>query len=576
MNLTEVYVENFGVLKDYRYQVGSGFNFVYGKNGTGKSTFAEFIKAMFYGLPQTRVRKSLDLDVRKKYKPWDGGNYGGYICFEAGGKSYKLSRTFGDKEKEDTFMLIDVKTGFLSVDYTSDIGEELFGVNRDAFGETTWISAATNRITVNDSIHSNLGKSMNFGEDMKCCDKALTRIEDAYRQYVKTGQRGLIAETKNKVSELEIKRREKEAEAMHFKEDISELEKKSKEAVVKPLEDAWKERLDILDVYFAKGIPDENVLSQNVIEGEVNKRSAFERVNDCKVNLINEKKNRNMILVSAMAALLITIIMLVLKVTVLKTQLWLIFAMLTAGLGYVLYKKITLIKNNEKKQAESQEKYDKVSKDVALMRQELTYVKEYNMLSQKEEAYNRFQKEFAGDVLEHRMSDLVKGHDAAVGEFNAAAKQIEQYRADIAEYERKADILDKTKKYLDMAKTSYVGNYKDNIADRVTAYLRRFDEKLSENVLVDSELVISVMKGALKHDIESFSTGYRNILWFCERLAVIDSMYGDERPPLILDDAFLTFDDDMLDKAMKLLMEISGKCQIIYMTCRSGDKKHIS
>ena len=50
-------------------------------NGFGKSTFAAFIKAMFYGFPRTGARNIVE-NERKRYDPWQGGKYGGYLEFE--------------------------------------------------------------------------------------------------------------------------------------------------------------------------------------------------------------------------------------------------------------------------------------------------------------------------------------------------------------------------------------------------------------------------------------------------------------------------------------------------------------
>ena len=78
-------------------------------NGWGKSTLANFIKAMFYSLPVTKT-KSLDSNPRKKFKPWDNSVFGGTLTFENDGKIYKIERSFGLAESEDTFYLFDAKT----------------------------------------------------------------------------------------------------------------------------------------------------------------------------------------------------------------------------------------------------------------------------------------------------------------------------------------------------------------------------------------------------------------------------------------------------------------------------------
>ena len=50
MKLINCYISSFGKLQDFSYDFSSGLNTVIEDNGWGKSTFATFIKAMFYGL----------------------------------------------------------------------------------------------------------------------------------------------------------------------------------------------------------------------------------------------------------------------------------------------------------------------------------------------------------------------------------------------------------------------------------------------------------------------------------------------------------------------------------------------
>ena len=82
---------------------------------------------MFYGLKKN-TKQSLDENVRKKYIPWNGGNYGGYVDFEVNGKKYRIERYFADKESGDTFALYNLETNKLSFDYTENIGEELLAL----------------------------------------------------------------------------------------------------------------------------------------------------------------------------------------------------------------------------------------------------------------------------------------------------------------------------------------------------------------------------------------------------------------------------------------------------------------
>ncbi len=155
MKLIKCHIENFGKLQNFDFNFSDGLNSIKHENGWGKSTFATFIKSMFYGLVST-TKRDLDENERKKYLPWQGGNYGGNIDFEVNDKQYRIERFFGKNNSEDTFKLIDLATGKRSVDFSSSIGEELFGLDQEAFERSSFIPQKDIDARPNDSINNKL------------------------------------------------------------------------------------------------------------------------------------------------------------------------------------------------------------------------------------------------------------------------------------------------------------------------------------------------------------------------------------------------------------------------------------
>ena len=144
MRLENCHIENFGKLSDVTMDFTSGCNVINQENGWGKSTLADFIRVMFYGFANERTRKSDYENERKRYTPWQGGTYGGQITFSTDGKRYVMSRTFGTKEKDDTFELRNADTNMVCDDFSTEIGQELFHINRDSFQKTEiWQSIPT-------------------------------------------------------------------------------------------------------------------------------------------------------------------------------------------------------------------------------------------------------------------------------------------------------------------------------------------------------------------------------------------------------------------------------------------------
>ena len=134
MKLIDLTISAFGALRDYHLDFEDGITAKFEENGFGKTTLAAFIKAMFYSFPTARKTSSADSSERAKYYPFGGGNYGGRLTFEVGGRQYRIIRSFDRYSiTGDSFELIDALTGKPSSDYSENIGVELFGVDENGF-----------------------------------------------------------------------------------------------------------------------------------------------------------------------------------------------------------------------------------------------------------------------------------------------------------------------------------------------------------------------------------------------------------------------------------------------------------
>lgn len=201
MRIIECYVENFGKLSAYTHKFTEGLNTTLAENGSGKTTLSVFIKAMFYGLGAER-RQSLDENDRKKYFPWQGGRYGGSLTFERGGRVYRIERSFGQKAADDIFRLVDVKTGSGSMDYSENIGIELFDIDAAGFERTVFLSEKNlSGAIANDSISAKLSDLVGTTGDVGAVSGALSRLEERRKYYQKRGNTGEIAQLRTRVSE---------------------------------------------------------------------------------------------------------------------------------------------------------------------------------------------------------------------------------------------------------------------------------------------------------------------------------------------------------------------------------------
>ena len=203
MKLIKCYIENFGILHTQQISFSKGLNCCISENGTGKTTLTAFIEAMLYGIGDTR-RQSLDENPRKKYSPWQGGKFGGSLTVEVGKKRYVIERSFGARPADDTFRLLDADSGRVSEDYGENIGESIFGIDRDGFLRTVFLSEKNLQgKNENKSISAKLSDLVGVDGDVGGFDDALKLLEDRRKYYFKKGNTGEIANVKERIAECQ-------------------------------------------------------------------------------------------------------------------------------------------------------------------------------------------------------------------------------------------------------------------------------------------------------------------------------------------------------------------------------------
>ena len=205
MKLINCYVSSFGNLKDFSYDFNGGLNTVKEENGWGKSTFAAFIKAMFYGLSGSSKRE-IDDNERKRFAPWNSTEkFGGSVTFLWDGKEYKIERFFGQKATDDTVKLFDVATGkfFTEGKAVEDLGKRIFSIDEDGFLSTTYFSQKDFEIKSNTSITAKFNEVCEV-EESDAFDKAMASLDGKIKELKQQrGDKGRIAEIKREILAIE-------------------------------------------------------------------------------------------------------------------------------------------------------------------------------------------------------------------------------------------------------------------------------------------------------------------------------------------------------------------------------------
>lgn len=236
MRLNKIHIENFGKLSSYDLDLQDGLVSVMEENGWGKSTLAAFLRVMFYGLAGER-KHGFTENERTRYTPWNKGTFGGWIEFESGGKRYLLTRNFGKKEKDCTFRLQDAETLLDSKDFSENIGEELFGIDRESYSKTSFIDhAAIHYEGINSAIGSKVG-AISQTDDLNHYDDAMVIIKNYLNGYSPTAKKGKLYQLNDEIHQLE-----RDVESKKTIEDRAEGLKQNRDQEKEKLEGLKQER----------------------------------------------------------------------------------------------------------------------------------------------------------------------------------------------------------------------------------------------------------------------------------------------------------------------------------------------
>ncbi len=204
MRIISCHIENFGKLSDVTFCFEKGCNGFCEENGWGKSTLAAFIKAMFYGFEEEKSRDEFR-NERKRYRPWQGGVYGGSLELETEKGIYLISRVFGQKEKEDSFSIRKKDTNLECRDYSSDIGEELFRLDCGSFCRTVFISQNDCETATTDSISAKIGNLAENTDDINNYENVSQKLAGLLLRMSPTRKTGALFQKKVQISGLEEK-----------------------------------------------------------------------------------------------------------------------------------------------------------------------------------------------------------------------------------------------------------------------------------------------------------------------------------------------------------------------------------
>ena len=187
----------------------------------------------------------------------------------------------------------------------------------------------------------------------------------------------------------------------------------------------------------------------------------------------------------------------------------------------------------------------------------------------KLEAFRKEEEERREEIRKKRAEREAKVRDLEFLE--EQERLLEQKKEEREALEKRYNLLHKTKAYLEMAKERFALQYKEPILEAFQKYFQSIcTEPLQFQMSEDLEL--SFVDRGLSREQGYLSEGLQDLCRFCQKLAIFDAMFREEKAFLLLDDPFSHLDEKNGARARALLEELAKSRQIFYFTCSEERK----
>ena len=165
-----------------------------------------------------------------------------------------------------------------------------------------------------------------------------------------------------------------------------------------------------------------------------------------------------------------------------------------------------------------------------------------------------------------QLEDLQEQLDLRDEKLQELAEMRENQERDIRTY----NLVSVTHDFLQKAKEQLTARYMEPIAKGFSKYYQMLTGDDRGEWMIDANINLKVREYGELRETKWLSAGYQDLIGVCIRLALVDAMYTEEKPFLILDDPFVNLDQEKVDCGNQLLLSVSEEYQVIYFTCHDS------
>ena len=162
------------------------------------------------------------------------------------------------------------------------------------------------------------------------------------------------------------------------------------------------------------------------------------------------------------------------------------------------------------------------------------------------------------EVLENKIDD----NEYLEGDILSLKEEIEVL-------EEKYKILKRTEELLKQSKETFSSSYLKSMIIGFNRYLSIINSNELKTA-VDTSLNVKIEVNGSQKEIKTFSAGYKDLIYICMRFSLVDALFNQETPFVVLDDPFVNLDESKTEKALEIMNEFAKKYQVIYFSCNSS------
>lgn len=512
MYIKKLEILSFGCYENKILEFKEGFNLIYGKNESGKSTIFAFIIYMFYGL---KIKKKPGaLSFKERYTPWNGNPMHGRVTFGHDGKVYVLERLTSTTKTIEKLYSLNTGEEIKDREILSAPGEYFFGVDAENFFASAFYSGDNSGVlsAVGEGLIAKLTNSVENSSTEISYNKIVDDINEEISNLTSYRRKNAS------IPLTEEKLRTKKRELFQIQSQNSQVQKL--------LAENRKYQSDI-----EKYNKEISVLRKdnNALENEkepITERNVYRYVLGAFSTLLLTLClfKRNLFCIAALGVFLLVLLSFELRRMIGKR----------AQNEAIYTKFFTMQQNNDK---------------IVLLTEKIADIKAC-IVRNEERSASGMQNDSLIESTKHEVQALEE-------ELSAFKKEVEA--------------LELAK----LAVTNAYSGYKELFVPKLSRIsgdiLRRVTDGKYSSALVDDSLKMTVEDTYGYKNALSLSKGATYQAGLSLHLALSDMILSENNTPLFLDDALAFYDDDRATTTMDYLILLSFDRQVFFSTCRKNE-----